>query len=320
MEHDPVLVAEVSGLLAPALERGGVVVDCTLGRGGHARRLLDDHPGCFIVGIDRDPGALEACRTYLGAYQGRTAFVRDEFSNLAAVLERLGIASVRGVLLDLGVSSPQLDEAHRGFSFRDDGPLDMRMDPSSGLSADAVVNTYEASALERIIRDYGEERFARRIARAIVNRRPVATTAALAEIVKEAIPAPARRTGPHPARRTFQALRIEVNDELREIDRVLPASVDACEPGGRVAVISYHSLEDRRVKRFFNEASKGCGCPPGLPVCVCGSKASLRVVTRRPVTATEEEVERNPRARSAKLRVAEKLAAGPERDTDRRSA
>ncbi|MFP5297442.1 MAG: 16S rRNA (cytosine(1402)-N(4))-methyltransferase RsmH [Actinomycetota bacterium] len=307
MEHDPVLLEELARLLGPALESGGVVVDCTLGRGGHARRLLADYPDIFLVGIDRDPGALEACRTDLAADQGRLALVRDGFSNLAAVLERLGIASVRGVLLDLGVSSPQLDEAARGFSFRDDGPLDMRMDPGARLSADVVVNTYDASALERIIRDYGEERFARRIARAIVKSRPVATTAALANIVKEAIPAPARRSGPHPARRTFQALRIEVNDELREIDEVLPAAKDACEPGGRIAVISYHSLEDRRVKRFFNEAAKGCECPPGFPVCVCGSKASLRVVTRRPVIPTQEEIERNPRARSAKLRVAEKL-------------
>lgn len=320
MEHDPVLVAEVSEQLGPALDGGGVVVDGTLGRGGHARRLLDDHPGCFVVGIDRDAGALEASRTNLGAYEERIAFVRDEFSNLTAVLERLGIASVRGVLLDLGVSSPQLDEAHRGFSFRDDGPLDMRMDPTSPLTAEVIVNTYEASALERIIRDNGEERFARRITRAILRNRPVTTTASLADIVKEAIPAPARRTGPHPARRTFQALRIEVNDELREIDKVLPAAQDALEPGGRMAVISYHSLEDRRVKRFFRDAAKGCECPPGLPVCMCGSTATLRIVTRRPLLPSEEEIERNPRARSAKLRVAERLENAGGGPAERQSA
>lgn len=301
------LVAEVAGLLVPALERGGVVVDCTLGRGGHAKRLLDEAPECFLVGIDRDARALEETRTHLAAYQGRIALVRDVFSHLASVLERLGIATVRGVLLDLGVSSPQLDEAHRGFSYRDDGPLDMRMDTAADLTADDVVNRYGEEELAQVIRMHGEERFARRIARAIVASRPVRSTGELAAVVTEAIPAPARRSGPHPARRTFQALRIEVNAELREIDEVLPVTVDRCEPGGRIAVLSYHSLEDRRVKRFFASQAQDCVCPPGLPVCACDARAELRVITRRAVVPSEAEKERNPRSRSARLRAAERL-------------
>jgi 16S rRNA (cytosine1402-N4)-methyltransferase len=309
LEHDPVLVSEVAEFLGPTLEHGGVVVDATLGRAGHAGALLEAFPTIFLVGIDRDPVSLEAAGTHLAAHQGRFALVRDNFSNLSAILERLGIASVRGVLLDLGVSSPQLDEAHRGFSFRDPGPLDMRMDPDANLSANEIVNTYAQADLEAVIRDLGEERFARRIARSIVSRRPITSTTELADIVKEAIPAATRRTGPHPARRTFQALRIETNAELAELDAVLPASMEACEPGGRIAAISYHSLEDRRVKRFFVNEARGCVCPPELPVCACGAKANLKLVTRRPVTPSETEIERNPRARSAKLRVAERTSA-----------
>lgn len=320
MEHDPVLVAEVTELLVPALEGGGVVVDCTLGRGGHARRLLDAAPGCFLVGIDRDPGSLAAVESDFAAYKGRFALVRDDFSNLEAILERLGIEKVRGVLLDLGVSSPQLDEAHRGFSYRDDGPLDMRMDPDADLSAHTVVNTYEQHDLEKIISRFGEERFARRIAKAIIKKRPIETTTELADTIKDAIPAPARRTGPHPARRTFQALRIEVNAELTELDRTLPAAVEVSEPGGRIAVISYHSLEDRRVKRFFQDEARGCVCPPGLPVCSCGAQARLRIITRRPLTPSEQEITRNPRARSAKLRVAERIGAQSATTEERRSA
>jgi 16S rRNA (cytosine1402-N4)-methyltransferase len=320
MEHDPVLAREVTELLVPALERGGVVVDGTLGRGGHADRLLDAAPECFLVGIDRDEGSLEAARANLASYQGRTSFVRDNFSRLPSILERLGIASVRGVLLDLGVSSPQLDEAHRGFSFRDSGPLDMRMDPSAKLSAHDVVNGYEMGDLARIIRTYGEERFARRVARSIVDHRPIETTVELAEIVKQAIPAATRRTGGHPARRTFQALRIEVNAELRELEEVLPSAIDALEIGGRIAVISYHSLEDRQVKRVFQQEAQGCVCPVDLPVCACGAEARLRVLTRRPVTPSEQEIERNPRARSAKLRVAEKIGAASKDLEERRSA
>ncbi len=308
MEHEPVLAREARDLLLPALEHGGVVVDGTLGRGGHARFILDGAPQAELVGIDRDPEALEACRTNLASYAERVRFVRDDFSRLSAVLERLGIASVRGVLLDLGVSSPQLDEAHRGFSFRGDGPLDMRMDPTQPLSAAGVVNDYPVADLERVLRSYGEERYARRVARAIVRARPLSTTTELAEVVASAVPAASRRTGGHPARRTFQGIRIEVNDELGELQRALPQVVDALEPGGRVVVISYHSLEDRIVKRFFNESATGCVCPPDFPVCRCDAQASLRVITRSTVRPRSEEIERNPRASAAKLRVAERVS------------
>ena len=307
MAHEPVLAAEVLEHLRPALEGGGAFVDATLGRAGHAIRILDTFRSASLIGIDRDPDALEESGTHLAAYQERVRLVRDEFSNLASVLERLGTPQVRGILLDLGVSSPQLDEARRGFSFRNEGPLDMRMDPSRELSARAVVNDYDERDLSRVISRFGEERFARRIAQAIVRARPIEGTQRLAEIVRDAIPAAARRTGGHPARRTFQALRIEVNDELGQLERVLPQTVQALEPGGRVVVLAYHSLEDRIVKRFFVEEAKGCTCPPSFPVCVCGAQASVRLVTRRPVRPTEEEEARNPRASAARLRVAEKM-------------
>jgi 16S rRNA (cytosine1402-N4)-methyltransferase len=306
--HNPVLADEVVGLLLPALERGGIFVDATLGRGGHSARVLAAAPSAELVGIDRDPAALDGSQPLLEAYLGRARFVHDDFSNLSAVLERLGIATVRGVLLDLGVSSPQLDDGERGFSFRTAGPLDMRMDPSQPLSAETVVNTYVQRDLERVIRRNGEERFARRIAQAIVNRRPISDTETLAETVKDAIPAPARRTGPHPARRTFQAIRMEVNQELEALSKVLPQCVDALEPGGRMVVLSYHSLEDRMVKRYFSNEANGCTCPPDLPVCSCGAQARVRVLTRRVVRASETEVAANPRASAAKLRAAERIA------------
>ena len=307
VEHAPVLADEVLEHLGPALEQGGVVVDATLGRAGHAKRILDAFPNASLIGIDRDPDALEESRTNLAAYQERVRFARDEFSNLTSVLERLGHAQVRGVLLDLGVSSPQLDEARRGFSFRNEGPLDMRMDPSSGTSALDVVNSYDERELERVIRIYGEERFARRIARAIVQARPIEGTGTLAEVVRDAIPAATRRTGGHPARKTFQAIRIEVNDELGQLERALPAAINALETGGRIVVLAYHSLEDRIVKRYFAEEAKGCVCPPDFPVCVCGANARLRLLTRGAVKPSLEEEERNPRSTSARLRAAEKL-------------
>lgn len=307
MAHEPVLAAEVIELLGPALEHGGTVVDGTLGRAGHALRILEAFPAVELVGIDRDAEALEESRTNLAPHQERVRLVRDEFSNLSAVLERLGYASVRGVLLDLGVSSPQLDEARRGFSFRNEGPLDMRMDPGGGLTARDVVNDYEERDLARVIKRYGEERFARRIAGAIVRARPIEDTVSLAEVVRDAIPAPARRTGGHPARRTFQALRIEVNDELGQLERVLPDAISVLAPGARIAVLSYHSLEDRIVKRTFAAEAKGCVCPPGFPVCTCGAEATLRVVTRKAVRPSAEEEARNPRASAARLRVAEKM-------------
>ncbi|HEV2757051.1 MAG TPA: 16S rRNA (cytosine(1402)-N(4))-methyltransferase RsmH [Actinomycetota bacterium] len=324
MEHRPVLAGEVVDLLLPALEGAGraVFVDATLGRAGHALRILDAAPDAHLVGIDRDPDALEACRANLAGHSGRVTLVRDDFQDLAAVLERLGVEAVRGVLLDLGVSSPQLDAADRGFSYRSDGPLDMRMDPGQRVSAHDVVNRYEQKDLARVISRYGEERFAARVARAIVARRPVERTSELAEIVRDAIPAATRRTGGHPAKRTFQALRIEVNGEITRLERVLPQTVDVLDPGGRVAVISYHSLEDRTVKRFFNDEARGCTCPPDFPVCTCGAQARIKVLSRRPITPTEDEMNANPRARSAKLRAAERLepATAPLPGQQRRSA
>jgi 16S rRNA (cytosine1402-N4)-methyltransferase len=307
VEHEPVLADEVIELLLPALEHGGVVVDATVGRGGHAGRILEEAHQATLVGIDRDPDALVAARSHLTAHSGRVRLARGNFAQLEAVLERFGIASVRGVLLDLGVSSPQLDEAARGLSFRNAGPLDMRMDPGQPLSAGAVVNGYSERDLARVIRLYGEERFAARIARAIVKHRPIDDTTALADVVKEAIPAPARRRGGHPARRTFQAIRIEVNDEIRSLEKVLPAAVNVSEPGGRIVVLSYHSLEDRTVKRFFAAEARGCVCPPDFPVCRCGAQARVRLLTRRPITPSPEETARNPRASAAKLRAAERV-------------
>jgi 16S rRNA (cytosine1402-N4)-methyltransferase len=322
VEHEPVLAEVVVDLLRPPLDGGGVVVDATVGQGGHAARILEAFPRARLIGIDRDPDALEAARAHLAAFSDRIRLVRDDFARLTSVLERLGTETVRGVLLDLGVSSPQLDQSHRGFSFRHDGPLDMRMDPDSGLTAADIVNTYGEKDLARVIRAFGEERFATRIARRIVRSRPFRTTAQLSEAVVDAIPAPARRTGGHPARRTFQALRIEVNRELEALADVLPASVEALEVGGRLVAISYHSLEDRTVKRFMADEARGCICPPELPVCRCGAEARLRVLTRRPITAPDEEVRRNPRASAGKLRAAVRVGAEemPVPETRKRTA
>ena len=313
--HEPVLRDRVVDLFHPALVDGGIVVDATLGRAGHARALLDALPHAEIIGVDRDPDALAASEADLAAYGGRARFVRGDFKDLAATLERLGVSTVRGVLFDLGVSSPQLDQAHRGFSFRNDGPLDMRMDPAQPRSAEDVVNSYPESELSRVIFRYGEERFARRIAKAIVASRPVSGTKALAEIVKQAIPAATRRTGGHPARRTFQAIRIEVNAELEALEMGLADAIDHSEPGGRVVAISYHSLEDRIVKKFFADQARGCVCPPDFPVCVCGRKERVRVLTKRPVRPNAEEIAANPRAEAAKLRAVERTD-----EEERRSA
>ena len=309
MVHDPVLAEEVTEALLPPLEHGGVLVDATLGRAGHARRLLDSSSAFELVGIDRDPDALEAARAGLAEHSSRVRLVRDDFKDLASLLERLGVAEVAGVLLDLGVSSPQLDEAHRGFSYRARGPLDMRMDPTGGATAHDVVNHYTSRDLADVIRRYGEERFARRIATSIERARPIEDTLTLAEVVKEAIPAATRRTGGHPAKRTFQAIRIEVNKELDALETVLPGAVEALRPGGRLAVLTYHSGEDRIAKRFIADRARNCTCPPDFPICVCGAEATLRLVTRKPITPGEEELARNPRSSSARLRVAEKLGS-----------
>ena len=306
--HTPVLLAEVLQHLTP--HEGSVIVDCTLGGAGHAKRIADlIAPTGTLVGIDQDDAALAAAAATLPLGQ-HTLLIKGNFGELDRLLTEAGLAYADGFLFDLGVSSPQLDFAERGFSYQTDAALDMRMDPSAGgITAADVVNSYQESQLARVIREYGEERWASRIAAFIVAaraRRPVATTFELVEIIKDAIPAAARRTGPHPARRTFQALRIEVNRELEVLEEALRAAVRWLTPKGRIVVISYHSLEDRTVKRVFADLSKGCTCPPEIPVCVCGSEPVLRVLTSRAVMPSAEEVEANPRSRSAKLRAAEK--------------
>jgi 16S rRNA (cytosine1402-N4)-methyltransferase len=307
--HTPVLLAEVTKHLS--LHPGSIVVDCTLGGAGHAKRIQDViAPTGLLVGIDQDDAALVAAAATLRLGQ-QAVLIKGDFGELDAVLTEAGLAYADAFLFDLGVSSPQLDFAERGFSYHTEAPLDMRMNPAGGgPTAADVVQSYSESELARILREYGEERWASRIAAFIVAaraRRPILTTTELVEIVKDAIPASARRTGPHPARRTFQALRIEVNRELEKLEGALRSAVRWLSPGGRIAVISYHSLEDRTVKHVFSDLSQGCVCPPGLPVCRCGFKPVLRVITRRAVVPTAEEIEKNPRARSAKLRVAEKV-------------
>ena len=312
-QHVPVLSPEVVALLTPAFDAlpEGTLIDCTLGGGGHAEALLAAIPGSSLVGLDRDPQALAAAGRRLARFGDRVTLAHRRFGDLAAVLAEVGARDVRGILYDLGVSSPHLDHPDRGFGFRSRGPLDMRMDPTQTLTAADVVNGYTEAELASVLSRWGEERFARRIAGAIGRRRaqrPFTETTDLAEVVKDAIPAATRRTGPHPARRTFQALRIEVNDELGELQATLPQAIAALQPGGRVAAISYHSLEDRLVKRTFADAAAGCTCPRDLPVCVCGAQAELRVVTRKPIRPGPGELEANPRSSSAMLRVAERIA------------
>lgn len=307
--HIPVLADRSVELLRP--RPGAVIVDATLGLGGHAERLLA--AGATVIGLDRDQQALGLARERLAAAGDRLRTVHASFGDLASALDEVGVDRVDGVLYDLGVSSLQLDEAERGFSYRHDAPLDMRMDPTSGPTAADVVNTYPTGDLARILRTYGEERFASRIASFIGNARrraPLRTTGELVEVVKAAIPAAARRSGPHPARRTFQALRIEVNGELSELERSLPQAIELLAPGGRLVVLSYHSLEDRIVKRALAAAAGGGDEPdlPNLPIVLPRPDPVLRILTRRPEVPGKAEVDANPRAESAKLRAAEKIA------------
>ena len=305
-----------SVLLEPSIEQlqirpNGIYVDGTLGGGGHsyhiAERLTEDGR---LIGIDRDEDAICAASKRLEPFTDRVTIVKNNYGNIREVLDRLEISQVDGILLDLGVSSYQLDTAERGFSYMQDAPLDMRMDREQPLSARDVVNTYSEEELRRILYDYGEEKFARNIAANIVKRRserPIETTLELAELVRSAMPAQARREKQHPAKRTFQAIRIAVNDELGAVEDMLGKAVDLLNPGGRLAVITFHSLEDRIVKAAMAEAARGCTCPPEFPVCICGKKPRVRLVTRKPIVPGAAELEENPRARSAKLRVAEKL-------------
>ncbi len=308
--HVPVLLDRVVDLLAPALDaEGAVLVDCTLGLGGHSEAVLERCPRARVVGIDRDPQALAMSRERLAPYGERFTGVHAVYDEIADVVADLGLDEVAGVLFDLGVSSMQLDLPERGFAYAVDAPLDMRMDGSTGPTAADVLNTYSASELARVLKEYGEEKMARRIADAVVRERatePFTTSARLVALLYDAIPAPARRTGGHPAKRTFQALRMEVNDELGVLRRAMPAAVEAIGLGGRVVVESYHSLEDRLVKRVFADATR-LDVPDDLPFVPEGAEPSYRLVTRGAEQATPAEVEENPRAASVRLRAIERI-------------
>ena len=288
----------------------GIYVDGTLGGAGHSCQIVRRLESGRLIGIDRDTTALKAAGERLAPFADRTTLVHSNFSEITSVLEDLNISGVDGILLDLGVSSPQLDDGERGFSYMADAPLDMRMNREDSLSAHTVVNTWPYEELRRILNVYGEERYAPQIAAAICRRReqaPIATTLELVDVIRSAMPAAALREKQHPAKRSFQAIRIAVNDELGAVERVMSGAIDALNPGGRLAVITFHSLEDRIVKNAMADAARGCVCPPNFPVCVCGRTPKVRLITRKPITASDEELERNPRARSAKLRICEKI-------------
>jgi 16S rRNA (cytosine1402-N4)-methyltransferase len=305
----PVLLDRVLALLAPALgSPGAVVVDGTVGLGGHSEAMLTRFDGLRLIGLDRDPAALEHSAARLAPFGARVTLVHAVYDELPEILERLGLRRVQGLLFDLGVSSMQLDEAGRGFAYAHDAPLDMRMDPTAGLTAAEVLNTYAAGELARVLRTYGEEKFARRIADAVVRERarePFSSSARLVDLIRAAIPAPARRTGGNPAKRTFQALRIEVNGELAALEQAMPAAVAALAVGGRVVVLTYHSLEDRIVKRAL-VAGAASGVPLDLPVELPGHTPVLRLLAKGD-TPTSDEIAANPRAASARVRAAEKL-------------
>lgn len=308
-QHKSVLLQECIDALN--IRPDGIYLDGTLGGAGHssqiARRLTE---GGRLIGVDRDRTALAAAKERLAPYADRVTLVHSNFAEIDAILDSLGIPAVDGMLFDLGVSSPQLDDASRGFSYMTDAPLDMRMDKDDVLTAGEVVNTWPQGELRRILYDYGEERYAPQIAAAICRARekaPVETTLELVDIIRSAMPAQALREKQHPAKRSFQAIRIAVNDELGAVSRMMQAAVGRLNPGGRLAVITFHSLEDRIVKSEMQQAARGCTCPPEFPVCVCGKKPLVKLVTRKPIVSGPAELEENPRARSAKLRVAEKL-------------
>ncbi len=288
----------------------GIYVDGTLGGAGHSYQIASRLTTGRLIGIDRDPVALKAAGERLAPFADRVTLVHSNFCEIANVLERLGIDGVDGVLLDLGVSSPQLDDGSRGFSYMADAPLDMRMNSGDVLTAETVVNTWSYEELRRILFDYGEERYAPQIAANICRIRetkPVKTTLELVDVIRGAMPASALREKQHPAKRSFQAIRIAVNDELGAVRQVMATAIPKLNPGGRLAVITFHSLEDRIVKNAMADGAKGCICPPNFPVCVCGRKPQVKLISRKPIVSGEEELERNPRARSAKLRICEKL-------------
>ena len=306
--HISVLLDEcIEGL---NIKPDGIYVDGTLGGAGHSSVIASKLTTGRHIGIDRDPIALKAAGKRLEPWADRVTLVHSNFCEIAQVLDDLDIEGVDGVLLDLGVSSPQLDDGERGFSYMVDAPLDMRMNNEDSLSAHTVVNTWSYEELKRILFDYGEERYAPKIASAICKRReekPIETTLELVDIIRSAMPAAALREKQHPAKRSFQAIRIAVNDELGSVEKVMRDAIPRLNKGGRLAVITFHSLEDRIVKNAMVNASKGCTCPPNFPVCVCGKKPQVKLITRKPIVSGDEELERNPRARSAKLRICEKL-------------
>ncbi|HAI52541.1 MAG: 16S rRNA (cytosine(1402)-N(4))-methyltransferase RsmH [Limnochordia bacterium] len=306
--HEPVLLQETIDALA--LKPGELYVDCTVGAAGHSLGMLATEPTIKLIGIDQDEVALERAKYRLATYARQVTLLKGNFRHLQSLLAEVGVTEAAGILIDLGVSSLQLDEGERGFSYHQDARLDMRMDRSGPLDAWTIVNTYSEEELGKIIWEYGEEKWAARISQFIVaerQRRPIDTTGDLVAVIKKAVPAGARAQGKHPARRTFQALRIAVNDELGALTDVLRQAVALLKPGGRLAVITFHSLEDRLVKDYFQELLGKCTCPPGLPVCVCGRQPVVELVNRKPIVPSPREVETNPRSRSAKLRVVEKL-------------
>ncbi len=306
--HRPVLLDEC--IEALAIRPEGIYLDGTLGRAGHSVEIVRRLTTGRLIAVDRDEQAIAEAGDRLSPWRDRVTLVHGNFADLGTILDGLGVTGVDGMLFDLGVSSPQLDDGSRGFSYMADAPLDMRMDRSSSLTAAQVVNTWPREELRRILFEYGEERYAPQIAAAIERRRqerPIETTLELVELIKAAMPAKAKKEKQHPAKRSFQAIRIAVNDELGAVERMLDGAVPRLNPGGRLAVISFHSLEDRIVKLRFQELARGCTCPPDFPVCVCGRTPEIRLVTRKPVLASQRELEENPRARSAKLRGAEKL-------------
>ncbi len=305
--HVSVLLREAVDALAVKPE--GVYVDGTLGRAGHSREIAKQLTTGRLIAIDRDAAALEAAPGRLGPLMDKVTLLHGNFADLDSLLDSAGEDKVDGLLVDLGVSSPQLDDETRGFSYLKDAPLDMRMDTSAPLTARDVVNEWPQEELKRILRDYGEERYAAQIAAKVVKRReerPIETTLELADLIRSAMPAAALREKQHPAKRSFQAIRIAVNDELAAIPEMLEQALERLNPGGRLAVITFHSLEDRPVKAAMQSWAKGCTCPPDFPVCVCGNKPKAKLITRKPILPGEEELNANPRARSAKLRVAEK--------------